>query len=575
MVEAARNWIQWDPNEATRTAMQALVDVKDASLEKLLGQRLEFGTAGLRGPMGLGSKAMNDLVVIQTTQGVVQYLLQTLGEETRTRGIVIGYDHRATSDKVHESESFAKLAALVCLNKNIKVYYAASICMTPLVPFAIAHYKCAGGIMITASHNPKEDNGYKLYAANASQIIPPADSAIEELIQANLAPWESYRIDGFNPTRVQLIPSSFDPYFSAIKSLSLQSKPGNSLVITYTAMHGVGYEFTKRAFETFELPPFVSTAEQQEPDAQFPTVRFPNPEEGEGALQCAMRTADANKSVLILANDPDADRLAAAEKQPDGQWVVFTGNQMGALIGHWCWEQWLQRNPDGDRSKVWMLASAVSSKILKGMADKEGFQFDETLTGFKWLGNRMLDLRAQGNEVIFAFEEAIGFCCGDIVPDKDGVSAAAVFAQMAHVIYRQHNLKTHLDQIYDKYGRYTTSNSYVKCYDPVVTRRIFAAQRNPYPEAVGPYKILHVRDLTTGYDSRTADKKASLPLNLGGEMVTYYFEGGAEVTLRTSGTEPKIKWYSEMAGPQDRLDQLVQTVVEALLKPDENGLERR
>jgi len=582
-------WVKWDLNSQTRALLQKLIDGNEtAQLQKLFSGRLEFGTAGLRGPMGLGSKAMNDLTVLQTTQGVADYLLNKSGlTDVREMGIVIGYDHRQTEDGAHKSENFALVSAAVFLSKGFKVYLTTEVVATPMVAFAIRHYKAAAGIMVTASHNPKEDNGYKLYGHNGAQIISPVDSDIAELVLSNLEPWEAYDLTQVrsHPRVDQNLAPAYDAYYQSIRALNTPADVLNKdLVLTYTAMHGVGYPFVKRAFETFNLPPIISTPLQEQPDPSFPTVKFPNPEEGEGALKLATETALANGSTIILANDPDADRLAAAEFQPDTKkWYVFSGNEIGALLGHWSWEQWKEAHPEckpskEEPAKVYMMSSAVSSKWLRKLGEVEGFRYAETLTGFKWLGTKSKELREQGYEVIFAFEEAIGFCCGDIVLDKDGVCAAAVFARMAHklTLSTGGTLKQHLDGLHAKYGKFVSSNSYVKSLDPAVTTKVFAAMRNPFPTTIGPYTISHVRDLGPDYvDTRSPDRKPDLPPNIGGDMLTFYFDNGAEVTLRTSGTEPKIKWYSELQGTQEDLDAMMHEIVETLLDPDGNGFQRR
>jgi phosphomannomutase len=235
-------------------------------------------------------------------------------------------------------------------------------------------------------------------------------------------------------------------------------------------MHGVGYPFVQQAFEAFHLPPPVPVTLQVEPDPDFPTVVYPNPEEGRSALDLAMETADRHGHVIIIANDPDADRLALAEKQPgngvkDSYWRVFTGNEIGAILGWWALDNYKMKKKDQfDGSKVHMISTAVSSKILKSMADIEGFQFQETLTGFKWMGNISHDLIERGEEVLFAFEEAIGFMFGSMVLDKDGVSSAAVVGEMAGYLYRNgRSFASLLDDVYTKYGRVLSHNSYFIC----------------------------------------------------------------------------------------------------------------
>ncbi|CAE7699102.1 PGM2 [Symbiodinium sp. CCMP2592] len=535
--------------------------------------------------MGLGSCRMNDLVVLQTTQGVCAYLKEVADSDAKQRGVCIGFDHRAGGGC--NSRSFADCAARIFLEEGFTVYLYRDFVATPMVPWCMEQRRCVAGIMITASHNPKADNGYKLYWSNAAQIIPPHDAKIAALIEENLAPWPC------SVTSVQDHPRCKDPaaegildaYFQRLPALC-SSKASKPLPVVYTAMHGVGLPFVQRAFEAVgHGKASLHLVEAQcEPDPTFPTVAFPNPEEGQGALQLAFEEAERSGCQLILANDPDADRLAVAEREEKGTWKIFTGNELGTLLGHWTWRCWRKRNPSGDASKVCMVASAVSSKFLKTLAEKEGFRFVETLTGFKWMGSKSAELRAEGYEVIFSYEEAIGFCVGDMVKDKDGICAASVFVDMAKDLREAgRSCQQHLQQLYIDYGIFLSMNSYVKSPDPALTRRIFAAQRpeGKYFQKVADFAISDVRDLTVGYDSRCKDGKPELPLNIGGEMITYYFAAAqAEVTLRTSGTEPKIKWYSEMrtadaAAGRAELERLVRAVVLELLDPIGNKLEIR
>ena len=349
-------------------------------------------------------------------------------------------------------------------------------------------------------------------------------------------------------------------------------------------MHGVGTVFVQQAMNAMSLPIFSLVAEQCDPDPDFPTVSFPNPEEGEAALEIATRTADQMNIPLILANDPDADRLAVAEKVPGKKWHVFSGNELGALLAWWALKNYKYNNGSKDLSKMCMITTAVSSQILRSMALKEGFQFEETLTGFKWMGNRCIELTAAGYDVIFVYEEAIGFMYGCVVYDKDGISACVAIREMTSWLYNQdYTLSHQLQEIYSDYGFHLSMTSYYLCYDPNTILKIFTRLRTNgnYPVTCGPYKVLSVRDVTVGYDSSRSDKKCVYPLMPNSEMITFYLDNKCTLTLRTSGTEPKIKCYREIVEPpgvgsrEELLEILSHTtnvLIEQFLQPEANEL---
>lgn len=593
-VAKAQQWVDWDVNAATRSQVQQLIALKDVSrLRELFKSRVAFGTAGLRAVMGPGPAAMNDLVVIQASQGICNYLSRHFGDKGKKMGIALGYDHRQQGSL--NSQRFATLTASVCLHQGFRVYLYNTFVATPLVPYCIEQKGCAAGVMVTASHNPKSDNGYKVYWHNGSQIIPPHDESIALAIMANLEPWSVYDkpLETLQATFPHLL---CDPTDELVKSYIKKARAtlcryplanaATKLKIAYTAMHGVGHAFTSRCFAAFGLKPYIPVQTQLLPDPEFPTVAFPNPEEGKGALQLAIDTAEANGATLILANDPDADRLAVAERDPSAStgWRIFSGNEIGVLLGCWALEQHLRLSPECDRTQLYFIASTVSSKMLRAVANAEGLNFVETLTGFKWMGNKTAELRERGKTVLFAFEEAIGFCIGDLVKDKDGVVAAAVFAEMAiQLETKQLTVNQHLCALYERYGHFVTYNHYVKCYDPAKVRAIFTRLRNngEYWPSCGDFQITNIRDLTTGFDSSQPDNRAVLPVSPSTEMITYTFANGCVATLRTSGTEPKLKYYVELAGRvgQTReevtceLTKQVTQIVDLMLQPLENGLE--
>lgn len=335
------------------------------------------------------------------------------------------------------------------------------------------------------------------------------------------------------------------------------------LQIVYTAMHGVGFPYVERAFELSKLRPVHAVMEQRDPDPEFPTVKFPNPEEGKSCLLLSMKLADEIGSNLILANDPDADRLACAERDvKSNQWRVFNGNELGSLLGWWSVQYFKEKSSTADLRNCYLLGSTVSSKMLGSMAKIEGFNFEETLTGFKWMGNRSVELMESGKHVLFAYEEAIGFMFSPAVLDKDGVSASAHLATLASFLKVKKNLTlgAKLEELYRTYGYHYSMNGYFLCYEPETIDKIFERIRNwngksgAYPPFIldGKYKIKSIRDLTTGTDTSRPDGKAQLPSSKSSQMITFTLENGTVITLRTSGTEPKVKYYSEYcASPEE------------------------
>eukprot|EP01086_Lenisia_limosa_P006203 TRINITY_DN24876_c0_g1_i1.p1 TRINITY_DN24876_c0_g1~~TRINITY_DN24876_c0_g1_i1.p1 ORF type:complete len:373 (+),score=163.19 TRINITY_DN24876_c0_g1_i1:548-1666(+) len=351
--------------------------------------------------------------------------------------------------------------------------------------------------------------------------------------------------------------------------------------VVYTAMHGVGTEAVAKCFKAFNLPAFIPVKEQVNPDPTFPTVEYPNPEEGAGALELSMKTAEANGATVILANDPDADRLAVAEHQKDGSWRLFNGNELGCIFGAWMWDNRAKVFPGVPAEKLALISTAVSSKFLKAMADKEGCVFRDTLTGFKFMGNLADEItRKEDMKVLLAYEEAIGFMLGPMSLDKDGVRAAAMMAEMVHHLKsRNLNLAGRLDELYDTYGYHYIQTKYFKC-ELAKMSPIFKELSTPaYPTTCGEFKIRYVRDLVSGLDTSQPNNKATLPLS-STPMVTFTFENGTVATLRGSGTEPKLKYYVEVAGKvgqsREEVRQLhaavTKAVVDNFLQPEKNNL---
>ena len=607
LLAEAQQYLQWEENGDYRAQVEALLAAGDSDqLQAHFRPRIAFGTAGLRAKMAPGYRHMNPLVVQQTSQGFVRYIEQQQSDaaalaDARERGIVLGYDGR------HNSRRYAEVAAATFLAAGFRVHLFSRMVATPFVPYGLLRLRAVAGLMVTASHNPKEDNGYKVYWSNGAQIIPPHDAGIAAEIMRNLEPWhlagaaaagpKALPFDAAHPRISDPFAEVTDAYFAQAAAEYCWRGPDNAQLtqaacpVTFTAMHGVGAPFTARAFEAFGLPKYVPTPSQVEADPEFPTVRFPNPEEGKGALALAMESADAAGSSLILANDPDADRLAVAEKV-NGVWTPLNGNQIALLLADWAFTNYVARDrPSKEQlARTCMVASTVSSAVLGAMARVEGFNFYPTLTGFKWMGNRAAQAVAEGERFLFAFEVEIGFLVGPMSYDKDGVRTAAIFYEMYSQLQKQ-GLTAHdkLEQLYGRYGHFAMRTSYFFC-DPLSGKlgEIFGRLRNypdgngapsgTYPTHAGGHPIVSVRDVTLGYDSAEAGNVSTLPRDPSAHMITFRFSNGCTCTMRNSGTEPKLKWYVECSAPekeeaQKLTDQMTEAIIRDFIQPEINKLE--
>jgi len=582
VVQLAESWLAIDGDADTSDAVRAMVrEGREAELRDIFGSRLEFGTAGLRGLMGPGYNRMNHVTVQQTTQGLCRYLQQQAPEKLKGNGIVIGYDGR------HGSQRFASIVAAVVLSQAIPVHLFSDLVPTPFVAYAVEHLGCAGGVMVTASHNPKEYNGYKVYWGNGCQIIPPHDDGIAAAIFENLDLWNiSEELHLNSPLLSDPLQQVAEAFYAGLQdTMYTEVEVPADFQVAYSPLHGVGGKWLQRAFRSFNLPEPIMVAEQAEPDADFTTVAFPNPEEGEGTWNLTFQTAERAGAPLAIANDPDADRLAVAEKDessPSG-WRAFTGNEIGILLADWSLQVFRRKNPDVPLSKVAMLSTVVSSEMMGAMAEKEGFRWEQTLTGFKWLGNVAKDLEAEGFHVVFAFEEAIGFMFGTFEKDKDGISGAAAFAQMAADLRsRGLTVAQRLKQLQERYGTFVGRQSYFVAAEPSQSKKVFDMMRKggSYPKSLAGYKVVAVRDLGAGLDTSQPDGKAVLPWTPGDLNITLSLDNGGTLTLRASGTEPKLKYYLEVRGNDPVELAAVADAIEAavsseLVRPEETGLSPR
>ena len=426
LIARAQEWLSIDPDPQTRKETEYLIEQaieqQDASgLSAQFNGRLHFGTAGLRGAIGAGPQRMNRALIRWVSLGLLDYL--STYTEGRKGRIVIGFDGR------HQSDLFAQETAQCFSQYGFDVELATSVCPTPILAFAVCQREAIAGIMVTASHNPPQDNGFKVYWGNGAQIIPPQDVEISAAIDA--VDWSRIAtLDSKHTARVSAIDLTptgkvGSQYMNALQShLPVNPELSQPLKVVYTAMHGVGAEWFTALVQTLPQVQMIPVVEQVSPDPNFPTVAFPNPEEP-GALDLALKYAEEQRADLILAHDPDADRLAVVARNAQGHLQAFTGDQTGALVAHEMF------NTQEITSQDLVATTIVSSSLLATMAARVGVQYSETLTGFKWIANRALSHQKDGGRFLFGYEEAIGYSLFGIVNDKDGLSAGYYLLQMA------------------------------------------------------------------------------------------------------------------------------------------------
>ncbi|GAA3841255.1 phospho-sugar mutase [Sphaerisporangium flaviroseum] len=511
LVRRAEEWLAQDPDPETRAELQEILDSGDAAeLQDRFGAKLEFGTAGLRGELGAGPNRMNRVTVMRAAAG----LARRLGAG---KHVVIGYDAR------HNSDVFARDSAAVLNGAGLRVSLMAHHWPTPVLAFAVRHLDADAGVMVTASHNPPRDNGYKVYWGDGAQIVPPLDEEISAAIDA------VGRVDGLplgDEWETLSDAAIVEPYLAAVSALPLGD--ARDLRVVYTPMHGVGGEVLLRAFTTagFESP---SVAEAQfEPDPDFPTVAFPNPEEP-GAMDLALQMAEKVGADLVIANDPDADRCAVGVPIPDGGFRMLTGDEVGGLLGEYI----INHTSSPDRL---VAASIVSSSLLGKIARAYGVRHAETLTGFKWI------VKA-GDGLVYGYEEALGYSIGSDqglpVRDKDGIGAALTVAGMAAQAKREgRTLLDLLDYQAGKYGLHATAQLSFRVADLSLIVDAMERLRSDPPRTLGGRTVLSTDDLSMGADG--------LPPTDG---LRYRLDGDARVIIRPSGTEPKLKCYLEVVIP--------------------------
>ncbi|BFM24240.1 phospho-sugar mutase [Microbacterium sp. che218] len=545
-VDAARAWLAQDPDAVTRdelTSLLARVEDGDAEaaadLEDRFSTRLAFGTAGLRGTLGAGSNRMNRVLVSQAAAGFAAYLLERSSGSAPT--VVVGYDGRRNSDV------FARDSVEIFAGAGLNAILLPRLLPTPVLAFAVRHLGADAGVMVTASHNPPDDNGYKVYLGGddqGAQIVSPADAEIAAHIQ-RIADEGNITTLPRSVGYANAPESVVEAYVSATAAVAPAPTGAEGLNWVYTAMHGVGWETVSRVLTEAGYPQPTVVEAQILPDGRFPTVAFPNPEEP-GAMDLSFETARSVDAELVIANDPDADRLAVAipDADAEGGWRRLTGNEIGLLLG---WRAARRAaagaSPAGDASHglaasdgdagapASLACSLVSSPGLQAVAEHYGLEFHSTLTGFKWIS------RAPG--IVFGFEEALGYLVNPTtVRDKDGISAAVALLGMASEARAQgRTVADLLQEFRDTFGAFASDQISVRVSDVGEIAGIMAALRAQPPAAVGEIAVSRIDDLLLGVDG--------LPP---GDVLRLWLDDGSRLIVRPSGTEPKLKLYLDVRG---------------------------
>ncbi len=552
----AQEWLDGAYDEETKASIRNMMENDQQELIESFYKDLEFGTGGLRGIMGAGSNRMNKYTVGAATQGFANYLRKNFPGMEQLK-VAIAYDSR------NNSKYFAQVTADVFSANGIKVYLFDDLRPTPELSFAIRHFKCQGGIVITASHNPKEYNGYKAYWDDGGQLISPHDKnvikEVQQITDISAVKFES------NPSLIELIGEEVDRvYLEHIKSLSLSPdviQRQKELKIVYTPIHGTGAKLVPQALKSFGFDSVHVVEEQAVADGNFPTVISPNPEEP-AALEMALRKADKIGADLVMATDPDADRVGIAVRK-DGKLVLLNGNQAATLLIYYLLEKWHENGKL--LGKEYIVKTIVTTELLVDIAHKYRVEYFDVLTGFKYIADIIKELEGK-KQFIGGGEESYGYLVGDFVRDKDAVSSCAMLAEVAAwASDKGMGMYDLLKQIYSEFGFYKEKLISVVRKGKAGAEEIQQMMdnfRNKTPEQFNGSKVVVVKDYQSGKEKNLLtgeEKDILLPRS---NVLQFFTEDGSKISVRPSGTEPKIKFYFGVKAPFGRSDDFEKTAEE-------------
>ena len=547
ILKRANDYISAEKDEKFKKEVEELVKKEDfKELEDRFYQTLEFGTGGLRGIMGGGTNRMNTLEINLATQGLANYVIKAFPQKAKEGSLsaVIAYDSRNNSDV------FAEATALIFAANGIKAYLFSGLRPTPELSFAIRYFKADTGVVVTASHNPKIYNGYKAYWNDGAQVTEPHDTGIIEEVNKVQSVKTISKEEAINSGKLVLIDSEVDEkYWQMCKAQlfrpELIKEYASNVNVVYTPLHGTGAMHVEKVLGDLGL--HVNTVpEQRNPDGNFPTVEKPNPEE-KPAMKMAVELGKKENADCVMATDPDSDRFGTAFPDKNGEFVLLSGNQMGALLMEYIF---LSRKEFGKLPQgSYCVRSIVTSPFGDEICKKYGVEMIECLTGFKWIAAVEAEREAKNQgEYVFGLEESYGYKIEKEVMDKDGVSAAAMCAEMT-MYWRSKgkSLLEHLDDMYKEYG-YFEDRSISKNFPGIegvsIMKGIMSKLRTDGLKTLGGKKVLKIRDIQTSvsYDPNSPDKKETVLLPKS-NVLQFFLEGGTIVSARPSGTEPKIKFY--------------------------------
>jgi len=534
----ANAWLNGNIDAESKETIRNMMENDPRELTESFYRDLEFGTGGLRGIMGVGTNRMNKYTVGMATQGLVNYLKKVYGDKEQIKA-AIAYDSR------NNSPEFARITAEVFSANDIKVYLFDGLRPTPELSFAIRHYGCQSGVVITASHNPKEYNGYKAYWNDGAQLIPPHDKNVIAEVR-KITSFDDVKFEG-KEELIQIIGEETDIlYLDLLKELSLSPEiimQHHDIPIVYTPLHGTGATMVPLCLKNFGFTNISMVEEQATPDGNFPTVKSPNPEES-SALEMAIKKAEAEGASLVMATDPDADRVGIAVKDNHGNFILLNGNQTAAVLLYYIFRKWKENGKI--TGKEYMIKTIVTTELLIDIADRYGIETYDVLTGFKWIAD--IIRKNEGSKTFVAGgEESYGYMIGDFVRDKDAVSSCAMIAEAAAWAASQG--KTIFDILLDIYLEF---DFYYEGLIAVVKKGMSGAEeiskimegfRNSPPAMINNSRVVMIKD----YDSSRAkdilngtEAQIDLPRS---NVLQFFLEDGSKISMRPSGTEPKIKFY--------------------------------